>query len=122
MKLSEVFHQGESYKITEEPLPEKFHHLIEFAILASKENSFDPMEKALMKMISTNLVDSEHLHQDWKLIQEYPLSKDLSAMSRAWTSKDKKEFLIGPFHYTSVHFTEQVPIELEAIFYVAIKV
>ena len=92
MKLSEVFHQGESYKITEEPLPEKFHHLIEFAILASKENSFDPMEKALMKMISTNLVDSEHLHQDWKLIQEYPLSKDLSAMSRAWTSKDKKEF------------------------------
>jgi Ca2+-transporting ATPase len=52
MKLSEVFHQGESYKITEEPLPEKFHHLIEFAILASKENSFDPMEKALMKMIS----------------------------------------------------------------------
>ncbi len=37
-------------------------------------------------------------------------------------SKDKKEFLIGPFHYTSVHFTEKMPIELEAIFYVAIKV
>ncbi len=92
MKLSEVFYQGESYKITTEPLPEKFHHLIEFAILASKENSFDPMEKALMNMISTNLVDAEHLHQDWRLIQEYPLSKDLSAMSRAWTSKDKKEF------------------------------
>ena len=92
MKLSEVFYQGESYKITAKPLPEKFHHLIEFAILASKENSFDPMEKALMNMISTNLVDAEHLHKDWKLIQEYPLSKDLSAMSRAWTSKDKKEF------------------------------
>lgn len=92
MKLSEIFYQSESYKITEKPLPEKFHHLIEFAILASKENSFDPMEKALMKMISTNLVDAEHLHQDWKLIQEYPLSKDLSAMSRAWTSEDKKEF------------------------------
>ena len=92
MKLSEVFYQGESYKITAEPLPEKFHHLIEFAILASKENSFDPMEKALMNMISTNLVDAEHLHKDWKLIQEYPLSKDLSAMSRAWTSKDKNEF------------------------------
>ncbi|MFZ4084080.1 MAG: cation-translocating P-type ATPase [Vampirovibrionia bacterium] len=91
MKLSEVFHQGESYKITEEPLPEKFHHLIEFAILASKENSFDPMEKALMKMISTNLVDSEHLHQDWKLIQEYPLSKDLSAMSRAWEKAGEAE-------------------------------
>ena len=92
MKLSEVFYQGESYKITKEPLPEKFHHLIEFAILASKENSFDPMEKALMNMISTNLVDSEHLHQDWKLIQEYPLSQDLSAMSRAWTSEDKNAF------------------------------
>ncbi|MFM7457268.1 MAG: cation-translocating P-type ATPase [bacterium] len=92
MKLSEVFYQGESYKITEKPLPEKFHHLIEFAILASKENSFDPMERALMNMISTNLVDAEHLHQDWKLIQEYPLSKDLSAMSRAWTSEDKNEF------------------------------
>ena len=92
MKLSEIFYQGESYKIAQEPLPEKFHHLIEFAILASKENSFDPMEKALMNMISTNLVDSEHLHQDWKLIQEYPLSQDLSAMSRAWTSEDKNAF------------------------------
>ena len=92
MKLSEIFYQGESYKIAQEPLPEKFHHLIEFAILASKENSFDPLEKALMNMISTNLVDSEHLHQDWKLIQEYPLSQDLSAMSRAWTSEDKNAF------------------------------
>jgi P-type Ca2+ transporter type 2C len=92
MKLSEVFSHGKSYKIIEKPIPEEFHSLIEFAILASKENSFDPMEKALMNMISTNLVDSEHLHQDWKLIQEYPLSKDLSAMSRAWSSPEREEF------------------------------
>ena len=30
--------------------PEKFHQLIEFSILASQTNPFDPMEKALKEL------------------------------------------------------------------------
>ena len=33
-----------------EPLPEHFHELLEFGILASKKEPFDPMEKALRQM------------------------------------------------------------------------
>ena len=29
------------------PLPEAFHELVEFGILASQQEPFDPMEKAL---------------------------------------------------------------------------
>ena len=32
------------------PLPEDFHELVEFAILASQNDPFDPMEKALKQM------------------------------------------------------------------------
>jgi Ca2+-transporting ATPase len=31
-------------------IPEEFHKLIEYGILASKKDPFDPMEKALMKL------------------------------------------------------------------------
>jgi Ca2+-transporting ATPase len=92
MTLSEVFAAGNSYKINKETIPNEFHSLIEFAILASKEHSFDPMEKALVKVVESKLIDSEHLHKDWKLVQEYPLSKELLAMSRAWDLPDTEEF------------------------------
>ncbi len=93
MTLSEIHSVDKSYKLNKEALPEEFHSLIEFALLASREQSFDPMEKAIMQVVSSNLVDSEHIHKNWKLIQEYPLSKDLSAMSRAWTASEKEEYL-----------------------------
>jgi Ca2+-transporting ATPase len=92
MTLSEVFTAGNSYKVNKEAIPNEFHSLIEFAILASKEHSFDPMEKALVKVVESKLIDSEHLHKDWKLVQEYPLSKELLAMSRAWDLPDTEEF------------------------------
>ncbi len=93
MTLSEIYSTGKSYKLSKEAIPEEFHSLIEFAILASRDQSFDPMEKAIMQVVSSSLVDSKHIHQNWKLIQEYPLSKNLSAMSRAWSASEKEEFL-----------------------------
>lgn len=91
MVLSEVFTTNGVYKIdSKTSIPEAYHSLIEFAILASKDDSFDPMERALRDLISSNLVDSDHIHLDWQFIQEYSLSKDLLAMSRAWDSDDEK--------------------------------
>lgn len=93
MALSEVYSSGSFYQINKEVVPDKYHSLIEFALLASKEESFDPMEKALMKIVSDKLIDSSHIHKNWGLAQEYPLSKELLAMSRAWIPSDKQEFL-----------------------------
>ncbi len=70
----------------QEPLPEAFHQLIEFGILASRRDPFDPMEKALQQVGKAYLAATEHLHDDWQMRQEYPLSRDLLAMSCVWES------------------------------------
>ncbi|HEY8905178.1 MAG TPA: HAD-IC family P-type ATPase, partial [Rhodoferax sp.] len=43
-------------------LPETFHTLVEFSILASVTDPFDPMEKAFHRLGQHFLKDTEHLH------------------------------------------------------------
>lgn len=68
----------------ESDLPEDFHELIEFGVLASEKDPFDPMEQALRQFGQRHLVDTEHLHDDWTLVQEYALSRELLALSHVW--------------------------------------
>jgi Ca2+-transporting ATPase len=77
------------------PLPDSFHEVIEFGILASQTDPFDPMEKALRELGSRSLANTEHLHDDWTLVQEYPLSRSLLAMSRVWRSPDSRHYIIA---------------------------
>jgi len=76
-------------------LPEEYHEVVEFSILASQTNPFDPMEKALRELGNNALSDTEHLHDDWTLVQEYPLSRELLAMSRVWKSPDSQHYVIA---------------------------
>ncbi len=76
-------------------LPEDFHETVEFAILASHINPFDPMEKALRELGSLSLTRTEHLHEDWTLVQEYPLTESLLTVSRVWRSPDSHNFVIA---------------------------
>lgn len=74
---------------------EKFHQLIEFSILASQTNPFDPMEKALTELGEKYQDLTEHLHRDWNFMHEYPLSKDLLAISRVWKSPTSEDHVIA---------------------------
>jgi len=65
-------------------LSEEFHALLENAVLASKRDPFDPMERALQAAGDRFLMQTEHLHPDWSLIREYPLAPELLAVSHAW--------------------------------------
>ncbi|MEH2093909.1 cation-translocating P-type ATPase [Nostoc sp.] len=78
-----------------ETLPEAVHELVEFSILASQRDPFDPMEKAFKELGSHYLAHTEHLHDDWKLLREYPLSPHLLAMSHVWQSPDGKQYEIA---------------------------
>lgn len=80
---------------SKEPLPESVHELVEFCILASQRDPFDPMEKAFKQLGDRDLADTEHLHNDWKLLREYPLSPELLAMSHVWQSADSKQYEIA---------------------------
>ncbi len=74
----------------ESTFPEEFHEIIEFGILSSQINPFDPMEKAINLVGDQFLKNTEHLHADWEMIKEYPLSKDLLAMSRVFNNEEAK--------------------------------
>ncbi len=78
-----------------EPLPEEVHELVEYCILASQRDPFDPMEKAFKQLGDRYLADTEHLHEDWQLLREYPLAPDLLAMSHVWQSADGKQYEIA---------------------------
>jgi Ca2+-transporting ATPase len=78
-----------------ETLPESFHELIEFAILASQRDPFDPMEKALRALGESTLAQTEHLHADWELVREYPLSPELLALSHVWRAPDRARYVIA---------------------------
>ncbi len=76
-------------------LPEPYHALVEYAILASQKDPFDPMEQAMKRLGELTLASTEHLHDDWQLVQEYPLSKELLAMSRVYRAPDTRDYLIA---------------------------
>ncbi len=76
-------------------MPEDFHALLEFSILASQRDPFDPMEKAFHKLGQEHLAATEHIHRDWALVQQYPLSKELLAMSHVWKSTAGSDYVIA---------------------------
>ena len=97
MTVCKLFTNGKFHKITSEkqPIPETFHETVEFGILASKKEPFDPMEKALLEIGDLTLSQTEHLHKDWMVVHEYPLSKELLAMSQVMSSPDGNEYIIA---------------------------
>jgi len=97
MSVQKVFTRGEFYDLyfQDKSLPENFHEVIEFSILASQISPFDPMEKALKELGNQALSNTEHLHNNWTLVQEYPLSQNLLAMSHVWKSPDSKNYVIA---------------------------
>jgi Ca2+-transporting ATPase len=77
------------------PLPEEFHELVEFAILASQRDALDPIDHALKELGAAHLAATEHLHEDWSLVREYPLSRRLLALSRVWRSPEGDHYVIA---------------------------
>ncbi len=102
MTVTELYVQlaesGESlsvdYDATSE-LPETFHTLVEFSILASVADPFDPMEKAFHRLGTHFLQDTEHLHHDWTLVQEYGLTPELRAMSHVWQAQEDHQHVVA---------------------------
>ncbi|MDD2976157.1 cation-translocating P-type ATPase [Aquabacterium sp.] len=79
------------------PLPEAFHAVLEYAILASERDPFDPMEQAFWDLARSHLTeqDREHLHPDWTLAHAYALSPDLLAMSHVWQSPAQRSPVVA---------------------------
>jgi P-type Ca2+ transporter type 2C len=75
--------------LSPDSLPEPFHELIEYAVLASEIEPHDPMEQAFHRLAGKQLENTEHLHPQWTLAREYELSPELLAMSHLWRDSGK---------------------------------
>ncbi len=96
MALARLHAQGRVLDLTEgQELPEEFHELLEFSMLASHRDPFDPMEKAINESTQKALAGTEHIHGDWALIEEYALSRELLAVSHVWRSPDREHYVIA---------------------------
>ncbi len=107
-----------SHDPVENVVPEICHELAEFSILACKRDPFDPMEKALIELAKGDFGRTEHIHAHWELVQEYPLSPVLLAMSNVWRSPGGTEYVIAakgaPEAIADLcHFTPEQAAEME---------
>jgi P-type Ca2+ transporter type 2C len=98
MSVARLSAHGETYDFSKKPVsavPEEFHELAEFAMLASQPDPFDPMDRAIRTLGDDVLRGTEHLHASWKVEREYPLAKSLLAISEVWSSPDNSQFVIA---------------------------
>lgn len=98
MSVTKISVRDEFYDVinhNQEPLPETFHEIIEFSILASQKDPFDPMETAFKEFGCQYLANTEHVHNDWTLVREYPLLQKLLALSHVWRSPDGGSYIIA---------------------------
>jgi P-type Ca2+ transporter type 2C len=97
MSVSRLYAGGEFYDVEgihDRLLPQRFHELILFSILASEPDPYDPMEKAFKELGDHYLTSLEN-GKDWRLVHEYSLSPELLALSHVWKTPDSDEYIIA---------------------------
>ena len=85
MQVAELAVGDASFSATSNELPEHFHALVEFAMLATPADPFDPMEKAIQAFGHARLAGTEHIHDDRSPEFQYELSPDILAMTRVFS-------------------------------------
>jgi P-type Ca2+ transporter type 2C len=96
MTVTRLFNGTDFHAVySDTEFPEAFHEMMEYGILASQVNPFDPMEKAITRVGEMYFRGTEHLHADWEMEKEYPLSPEMLAMSRVFNSTGAKGRIIA---------------------------
>ena len=96
MTVRRLFCDGHTHDMPagSSPPPESFHELVEYSILASESDPFDPMEKAFLEL-GARALDGDRLHADWTLAREYPLSPALLVHAHGWRPPGRQQFVVA---------------------------
>lgn len=95
MAVAELAVGDAHFEATASELPERFHTLVEFAVLATPADPFDPMEKAIQAFGRERLDGTEHLHADRTPEFQYDLAPDILAMTLVFSSADPEVHLLA---------------------------
>ena len=97
MRACRLWANDEFYEvdgIQEISLPQRYHELVRFAVLASESDPFDPMEKAF-KELGDRFLDPSVNGVNWALAHEYSLAPELLAMSHVWRTAANQKHVIA---------------------------
>ncbi|MGH9602159.1 MAG: cation-translocating P-type ATPase [Terriglobales bacterium] len=96
MAIRRIFSQGAFHDLDSPTaqLPERLHLPVEFGILASAQNPFDPMEKAF-HALGPHLAGFEQRRRGWRLRHAYPLSSALLAMTQVWEIPAESSYVVA---------------------------
>ena len=95
MAVQQLIVDGSAHILDDKPLPQRFHQIAEFGILASPVDPFDPMDRAFKQLGETHLGGTAHLHPDWQLVREYSLSEDLLAVAQVWRPPGGDDYVVA---------------------------
>ncbi|MCE9595338.1 MAG: cation-translocating P-type ATPase [Planctomycetes bacterium] len=95
MRIEQLASASAAHVVAEGPLPEAVHEVLEFGVLASQRDPFDPMEQAFHRLAKEKLAGTEHLHDEWTLVREYPLSPELLSVAHVWRSPDGERLVVA---------------------------
>lgn len=98
MKLTTLYTHNSFYDIDknlQNELPTNFHELLEYGMMANKKDPFDPLEKELNRVGEFYIKNPNHLNNDWGIVKEFPLTKELLALSHIWKVGNKDEFVLA---------------------------
>jgi Ca2+-transporting ATPase len=96
MQVAELDLIGDTFRDAgADALPEPFHALVEFAMLATPADPFDPMEKAIQQFGLRWLTNTEHVHAEWAPEFEYALSPEILAMTHVFRGDARDTHLLA---------------------------
>jgi Ca2+-transporting ATPase len=97
MTVRRIYSDGGLFEVgeTRNRLPESFHEVLEFSLLASEPDPSDPTEKAFRELGDRSLLRTGHFHPDWALVREYSLTSELLALSHVWKAPGRDEYVIA---------------------------
>ena len=96
MEVAELSANDETFIATlKTELPETYHQLLEFAMLATPADPYDPMEKAIQSFGHERLGGTEHMHDQCSPEFQYDLSPDIMAMTRIYSDIDPSLHLLA---------------------------
>ena len=72
-----------------------FCDVLRYGILASQVEPFDPMEKAIRALGERHLKGDPCMDPGLKLVKEYPLTRELLAISRVWEHSGKQRYTVA---------------------------
>jgi Ca2+-transporting ATPase len=95
MVVRELSVDGEVFDVRLRSLPETFHPVVEYSILASRRDPFDPMERAFKQLGERRLSGTEHLHAGWAVVREYPFSSKVLAVTQVWRTGTEPKLVVA---------------------------